>query len=103
MESKAYTVHCGVDIRGMITRLQTVPKRQAKRMAQAVTIDGQPQTPESLVTYLYDELAKGRRVLPMGECPHWDYQTGCGCRSHAKAQEPQPAPDAEALTGQGRC
>lgn len=26
---------------------------------------------------LCDELAKGRRVLPLGECDNFDYQTGC--------------------------
>ena len=27
--------------------------------------------------YLYDCLAKGWRVIPLGDCDNFDYQTGC--------------------------
>jgi hypothetical protein len=30
--------------------------------------------------YLYDCLAKGWRVIPLGDCDNFDYQTGCNCR-----------------------
>jgi hypothetical protein len=28
--------------------------------------------------YLYDCLSKGWKVIPMGDCDNFDYQTGCG-------------------------
>ena len=30
--------------------------------------------------YLFECLGKGYKVLPMGDCPTFDYQTGCNCR-----------------------
>jgi len=40
---------------------------------------------EEFKNSLYDELAKGHEVIPMGECEGFDYKTGCP--GHDSSQE----------------
>ena len=35
------------------------------------------KTANEIKNFFYDELAKGRRVLPLGDCDNFDYQKGC--------------------------
>jgi len=39
--------------------------------------DGRPMTNRELRQHLMDSAFEGKRVLPMGECDNFDYQTGC--------------------------
>ena len=39
--------------------------------------DGRPMTPDEARSQLFAELRQGRRVIPMGDCDNFDYQTGC--------------------------
>lgn len=39
--------------------------------------DGHTMTPEEVRDHFFDELAKGRKVIPMGRCDNFDYESGC--------------------------
>ena len=63
-------IHCCLDIEGGI--------RNAKDLKGCITIDGRTlMTTEEVKEALRYQLALGRRVLPMGDCDNFDYQTGC--------------------------
>ena len=51
--------------------------------------DGRPMTSREARSFLMDEIAKGHKVSPCGECDNFSYETGCG--GHVV-----PAPDAAA-------
>ena len=54
------TIHCCLDIKGCIT------------------VDGRTlMTANEVKSFLREQLAMGRRVLPLGDCDNFDYQTGC--------------------------
>ena len=60
--------HMCLDIRGALNNGMT---------AGFMHDDGSPMTKQEGRDALYDELAKGRRLIPLGDCPTFDYQTGC--------------------------
>lgn len=63
-------IHCCLDIEGGI--------KNAKDLAGSITVDGRTLTTAKEVRgFLRYQLAMGRRVLPIGECDNFDYQTGC--------------------------
>lgn len=65
-------VHCCIDIRGMLWW----PKRRLRGLM--VDDAGKRLTPEQAREYLLDQIALGRRVLPLGgECEGFSYETGC--------------------------
>ena len=39
--------------------------------------DGSPMSPEDARAELFDCLRRGWRVIPLGQCSDFDYQTGC--------------------------
>ena len=50
----------------------------AKMLKGCITVDGYTlQTVKEIRDFMKGELAKGRRVLPMGKCSNFCYQTGC--------------------------
>ena len=50
----------------------------AKTLKGCITVDGYTlQTVKEIRDFMKGELAKGRRVLPMGKCSNFCYQTGC--------------------------
>lgn len=51
--------------------------RQPRLLKYWTDDDGNPQKPAAVREFLRCELAKGRKVLPMGECDNFDYQSGC--------------------------
>jgi len=81
------TIHMCLDIRGALNW----PKRMFNGMAKSATDEnGRPLTPDQFRDELYDELAKGHRVIPLTpQCEGFDYQTGC-------PGHPTPAPTNEA-------
>ena len=63
-------IHCCLDISGGI--------RNAKDLRGCITVDGKTlETTKEVRTFLQGQLDLGRRVLPMGDCDDYDYQTGC--------------------------
>jgi len=39
--------------------------------------DGSRATAKQVEHFMLDQLAMGRKVVPMGDCDNFDYQTGC--------------------------
>ena len=39
--------------------------------------DGSPKSRDEAFEFLCDQLAMGRKVLPLADCENFDYQTGC--------------------------
>lgn len=63
-------VHCHLDIRGGM--------RNAGMLKGCITVDGRRlDTVQEIRSFLQGQLDLGRRVLPMGDCEGFDYQTGC--------------------------
>jgi hypothetical protein len=61
----------GVDIAGLLIN--------GKKAYKGLVSDDNDNelSPRDTRAWLVDQLQKGRKVLPMGECENWDYQTGC--------------------------
>jgi len=75
MSDVGTTYHRGVDIRGAIRRLG---RSRAKWAVGITDGEGNTKTREAAIDALMDELASGRRVLPVGKpCEGWSYETGC--------------------------
>lgn len=63
-------IHCCLDITGAL--------KNAKDFKGCITVDGKTlMTVKEIRDFLQAQLAMGRRVLPMGDCDNFDYQTGC--------------------------
>lgn len=74
-------IHMCLDIEGGI--------KNAKDLAGHITVDGRTlKTVKEVREFLGYQLAMGRRVLPMGECDNFDYQTGC--RGHVIGDDAGP-------------
>ena len=66
------THHLCLDIRGALM----LPNSKLRGWLR--DDDGRLLSPDEARLALMDELAKGRRVMPMGDaCEGFDYQTGC--------------------------
>lgn len=62
--------HCCLDIAGGI--------KNARMLRNCITVDGRLlRTEKEVRAFLREQQALGRRVLPMGDCDNFDYQTGC--------------------------
>lgn len=63
-------IHCCLSIEGGL--------RNAKSLCNCISVDGRLlRTVPEVKTFLQEQLDLGRRVLPMGDCDDFDYQTGC--------------------------
>ena len=63
-------IHCCLDIQGGINN--------ARMLKGCITVDGHTlNTVREIRNFLQGQLDLGRRVLPMGDCDNFDYQTGC--------------------------
>ena len=63
-------IHCCLDIKGGIMN--------ARMLKGVITVDGNTlNTVKEIRSFLQEQLDMGRRVLPMGGCDNFDYQTGC--------------------------
>lgn len=66
----ARLIHCCLDICGGI--------KNAQMLKGVITVDGCTlNTVKEVRNFLQGQLDMGRRVLPMGDCDNFDYQTGC--------------------------
>jgi hypothetical protein len=80
------TIHCCVDVRGLLSK----SKRELAKWRGAFVMAGgktsAANTVEEIREVLFDQLAMGREVLPVGKpCPGWDYKKGCP--GHAAGEE----------------
>jgi hypothetical protein len=64
------TVHMCVDIEGVL-------RWSDRDLAKLFTEDGAHRSGAYVRDWLRLQLAQGKRVLPMGKCEGFDYQTGC--------------------------
>lgn len=63
-------IHCCLDIRGGMMN--------AKMLKGVITVNGHTlNTVKEIRNFLQGQLDMGRKVLPMGNCDNFDYQTGC--------------------------
>lgn len=65
-------LHCCLDTRGAMKW----PKRELAKLVRD-TETGRYLSAEAAWNWLADELAKGHKVLPMCDCPDFDYEKGC--------------------------
>ena len=71
-------IHCCLDIRGGI--------KNARLLKGCITVDGHTlYEVKEIKSFLREQLDMGQKVLPMGECDNFDYQTGC--RGHVMEVE----------------
>ena len=63
-------MHMSVDLRGML-------RNGLYKNGGLQHDDGREMTPDEAFDAICDEIAKGRRVIPLGQCDNFDYQTGC--------------------------
>lgn len=73
-------VHMCICIAGILKR------RNKELDGLFTTDDGYEISAAGARKYLCEQQALGRRVLPMGKCDNFDYQTGC--RGHEIPDEP---------------
>lgn len=63
-------IHCCLDIKGGMMN--------ARMLKGVITVDGHTLTTvKEIRSFLQEQLDMGRKVLPMGDCDNFDYQTGC--------------------------
>lgn len=63
-------VHMCCDISGVL-------KRSGKFLHNMFSDNGKRKPGKVVRAWLESQLAEGKRVLPMGKCEGFDYQTGC--------------------------
>ena len=73
--------HCCMDIEGFLTNTN-FPRGFVGLLKHD---DGRPMTPEEARTELFAQLRQGKRVIPMGPCDGFDFQTGCPGHEEAGA------------------
>lgn len=62
--------HCRLDISGGI--------KNARMWRNCITVDGWLlRTEKEVRAFFREQQAMGRKVLPIGDCDNFDYQTGC--------------------------
>lgn len=76
----SHVVHMCLDIRGAM-------RWSKARLKGLLVIDGRRGTADEVWQCLADELARGRRVLPMGKCDGFSYETGCPGHPNSAADE----------------
>jgi hypothetical protein len=65
------TIHCSLSVRGALKW----PKSRLRKLL--VDEKGKYLSADGAREALLDQLALGREVLPLGECPGFDFQSGC--------------------------
>ncbi len=64
--------HMWLDVRGALANWSDREFRGAFKHD-----DGRAMTAREAKEALMDEIAQGHRVIPIGDCPDFDFQTGC--------------------------
>lgn len=65
--------HMCVNIRGALNQIP----RNNRKNGWITDDNGNAVTNNEAIDMLLDEISKGRRVIPAGDCDNFDYQTGC--------------------------
>ncbi len=63
--------HLCLNIRGCIS------SGDYKNWVGSISDNGRLLTAREILAGLFDEIAQGRAVIPIGQCDNFDYQTGC--------------------------
>lgn len=77
---RSTTIHSCMNVKGY---LMNTP--DAEMRGVATNEDGKPMSAREFKSWLLDELLKGHKVIPLGKCDNFDYQTGC--RGHENEVE----------------
>ncbi len=64
-------MHMSLDVRGALRW----PQRRLANMFRRA--DGSYASAYEAVEFLFDQLAAGHKVLPLGECEGFSFETGC--------------------------
>lgn len=72
-ERRTFYVHMCLDIQGWLTN----HPHDRDYIGMFRHDDGREMTPQEARNQLFDELRKGRKVLPYGQCEGFSYETGC--------------------------
>lgn len=67
--------HMCLDIEGFLDTYKDKPLTFFNGMAKKE--DGSKATGAEYIAYLQNHLAQGHKVVPFGNCPDFDYETGC--------------------------
>jgi len=79
--------HMGLSVRGALRW----PVSELAKLLRDSDGDGGFLSPQDAREALMEELSKGHEVLPIGDCPDWDYTTGCPGHEEAdEAKEGKP-------------
>ena len=79
---KMRTIHCCLDVSGGI--------KNAKTLLGCIRVNGKLlRTEKEVKAFLREQQEMGRRVIPIGDCDNFDYQTGC--KGHPIRGEEQEA------------
>jgi hypothetical protein len=74
-------IHLSMDIRGAI---------QGDGWRALTAKDGRRLTKADAIGWLMDQLVEGKRVLPMGPCEGFSYQTGCPGHEEPSDEKGEP-------------
>jgi hypothetical protein len=64
-------IHMCLDVRGALANWSD------REMRGVFKDNGRTLTPREAKEFLMDEIAKGHRVIPIGDCDAFDFETGC--------------------------
>ena len=67
------TMHMSMSLEGCLRNFK------GKKIRIFSDDDGNELTDREARIYISECLNKGWRVIPMGDCPDFDYQNGCNC------------------------
>ena len=67
--------HMSLSVRGALSKSTREFRNQIVPMLQHD--DGRPMSEHEARNALFDELAQGHEVIPIGDCDHFDYKKGC--------------------------
>lgn len=77
-------IHMCMDIQGFLDNHKKKPLSWFDGLAKKE--DGTPATGAEYLAYLQGELSKGYKVVPIGDCDDFDFQTGCRGHEHKEGQ-----------------
>lgn len=80
-------IHLSLDLRGAVKNFRP------HEWVNCVTVDDRTLTPDEVLDAFIEEIAAGKRVMPMcmaNECPDFDY-SGKGCPGHEHPANGGPA------------
>jgi hypothetical protein len=80
-------IHMGIDVKGFVRNAQAHRGKKGWLSLGAHDDKGRVLTADEVKAEFLSHVAEGHKVIPMGPCPTWDYQTGCP--GHLPLPDPQ--------------